>query len=72
VFENASQHNEQRHEKMSQEGRKKTINNVLDVVNLGCDNVRPYNKRQQGRKQVFENAIEDSEQGGLLIWHASM
>ena len=72
VFENASQHNEQRHEKMAQEGRKKTINDVVDVVNLGCDNVRPYNERQQGRKQVFENARQDNKQGGLLIWHASM
>ena len=72
VFENTSQHNEQRHEKMAQEGRKKTINDVVDVVNLGCDNVRPYGERQQGSKQVFENAREDNEQGGLLIWHASM
>jgi hypothetical protein len=29
-----SQHNEQRHETMAQEGRKKTINDVLDVWNL--------------------------------------
>ncbi len=72
MFENMSQHNELRHEKMAQEGRKKTINVVLDIVNLGCNNVRPYNEQQQGRKQVSENAREDSEQGGLLIWHASM
>jgi hypothetical protein len=72
VFKNASQHNEQRHEKMAQEGRKKTINIVLDVVNMGCDNVRPYNERLLGRKQVSVNARQDNEQGGLLIWHASM
>jgi hypothetical protein len=72
VFENASQHNEQQHEKMAQEGRKKTINDVVDVVNWGCDNVRPFNERLLERKQVFENARQDNEQGGLLIWHASM
>jgi hypothetical protein len=57
---------------MAQEGRKKTINVVLDVVNMGCDNVRPYNERLLGRKQVSVNARQDNEQGGLLIWHASM
>ena len=71
VLENASQHNEHRDETMTREGRKKTICDVLDVVKLRCDDVRPYNERQQGRKQVFENARDDNEQGGLLIWHAS-
>ncbi len=57
---------------MAQEGRKKTINDELDVMHLGCKNVRPYNEQQQGRKQVFENARQDDKQGGLLIWPASM
>ncbi len=72
MFENTSQHNEQQHERMAPEGRKKTIYDVLDVMHLGCDNVRTYNDQQQGMKQVFENARQDNEQGGLLIWHASM
>jgi hypothetical protein len=72
VFVNGNQDNEQWHEKMAQEGRKKTINNVLDVMNQVFENTSRHNERRQGRKQVFENARQDNEQGGLLIWHTSM
>ena len=93
MFENASQHNEQQHEKMAQEGRKKTVNDVLDVWNPVFENASQHNEQQckkmaqEGRRktisdnldkmhQVFENMRQHNklrrEQGGLLIWHASM
>jgi hypothetical protein len=71
VFENASQHNEQQHERMAQEGRKKTMNAVLDEMNELFENTSQHNERPLERKQVFKNARQDNEQGGLLIWHAS-
>ena len=57
MFENASQHNEQRHEKMAQEGRRKTISDDLDEIHQVFENMRQHNELQQ-------------DQGGNLIWHA--
>jgi hypothetical protein len=59
VFENASQHNDQRHEKMAQEGRRKTIIDNLDEIYQVFENMRQHNELQQ-------------DLGGNLIWHASM
>jgi len=59
VFENASQHNDQRHDKMAQEGRRKTIIDNLDEIYQVFENMRQHNELQQ-------------DLGGNLIWHASM
>jgi hypothetical protein len=59
VFENASQHNEPLHEKMAQEGRRKTIIDNLDEIYQVFENMRQHNELQQ-------------DLGGNLIWHASM
>jgi hypothetical protein len=60
-----SQHTERWHKKMAQEGRKKTIDDVLDVMNQVFKNTSWHNKWRQGRKQVVENVRYNNEQGGL-------
>ncbi len=65
VFKKTSQHTKRWHEKMAQEGRKKTINDVLDVMNQVFKNTSRHNEWQQGRKQVFVNVIYNNKQGGL-------
>ncbi len=65
VFKKTSQHTEQWHKKIAQEGRKKTIDDVLDVMNQVFENTSRHNKRRQGRKQVVENVRYNNEQGGL-------
>ncbi len=50
---------------MAQEGRKKTIDDVLDVMNQVFKNTSWHNKWRQGRKQVVENVRYNNEQGGL-------
>ncbi len=62
-----SLHNKQRHKKMAHEGRKKTINDVLDVMKHVFEKTSRHNERRQGRKRVFENARQDNEHGELLI-----
>ncbi len=57
-----SLHNEQRHEKMAQEGRKKTINDVLDVMKQVFEKTSRHNGQQQGRKQVFKKTSRHNKQ----------
>ena len=47
------------------------MNAVLDKMNEVFENTSQHNEQPLERKQVFKNARQDNEQGGLLIWHAS-
>ncbi len=65
VQEKTSQHTKRWREKMAQEGRKKTINDILDVMNQVFENTSRHNEWRQGRKQVVENVRYNNKQGGL-------